>query len=60
MAHEDEPSLLAQAADVGEAKEPEGLGLALSVAFPFLGRKAAEADEPGFVGVKLELELLQP
>src|SRR5580658_11309919 len=60
MAHEDEPSLSTLTTDVGEAQEPEGRGLTLSVAFPFLGCKASETDEPGFAGVKLELELLQP
>ena len=62
VTHEDEPSLFpwAVAANVGEAQEPEGFGLALAAALPPFGRKATEADEPGFVGMELELELLQP
>jgi len=60
MTHEDKTSLLAQAAYVGEPKELEGLGLTLSVAFPFLDREASETDEPGLVGMKLEFELFQP
>ena len=60
MAHEQEFSSSALPADVSEPQEPEGWRITLSVALHFLGREASETDESGFLGMELELELLQP